>query len=263
MNEERWLMLNNIEPLLTFAAEHANGRRATLFGCACCRCAQDWSLPPLESKALEATERHADGEITRRTWLKHGRTLEAKDSRWSRTATEWERKFRDAVTQLFNDSAHWPIPLDRGALGEYELLELSEDELLELDEEFDSEHHERLQLFYGSAFWQIPHTLIRAVKEVSSDEYTTAFEGKLCSALRDIFGNPFRPVSFSPEWRTDTAVALARTMYESRDFSAMPILADALQEAGCDGDAVLTHCRDTGQVHVRGCWVVDLVLGKE
>ena len=79
--------------------------------------------------------------------------------------------------------------------------------------------------------------------------------------VRDIFGNPFRPVAFSPEWRTDTTVSLARTMYESRDFSAMPILADALQDAGCDSAEILDHCRGPGP-HVRGCWVVDLVLGK-
>jgi hypothetical protein len=77
-----------------------------------------------------------------------------------------------------------------------------------------------------------------------------------------ITGNPFRPVAFSPEWRTDTAVALARQMYESREFGAMPILADALQDAGCDNEDVLNHCRGDGP-HVRGCWVVDLVLGKE
>jgi hypothetical protein len=81
--------------------------------------------------------------------------------------------------------------------------------------------------------------------------------------LRDIFGNPFRPVAFDAAWRTGTAVSLARHMYESRDFSAMPILADALQDAGCEHEAVLAHCRDPHQVHVRGCWVVDLVLGKE
>ncbi|MBP3953754.1 hypothetical protein J8F10_00365 [Gemmata sp. G18] len=78
---------------------------------------------------------------------------------------------------------------------------------------------------------------------------------------RDIFGNPFRPVTFSPSWRTSTAVALASQMYESRDFGAMPILADALQDAGCDSADVLDHCRGPGP-HVRGCWVVDLVLGK-
>ncbi len=80
--------------------------------------------------------------------------------------------------------------------------------------------------------------------------------------LREVVGNPFRPVAFSHSWRTSTAVALASQMYEARDFSAMPILADALQDAGCDSADVLNHCRGPGP-HVRGCWVVDLVLGKE
>jgi hypothetical protein len=94
--------------------------------------------------------------------------------------------------------------------------------------------------------------------------------------LRDVFGNPFQVVMFSPEWRTDTAVSLAGQMYEAREFSAVPILADALQDAGCDDPAVLDHCRGFGRFvgeppagsphpscHVRGCWVVDLVLDKE
>jgi hypothetical protein len=80
--------------------------------------------------------------------------------------------------------------------------------------------------------------------------------------VRDIFGNPFRSVTFLAEWRTATAVGIAARMYESRDFSAMPILADALRDAGCENEDVLNHCRDTGARHVRGCWVVDLVLGK-
>jgi hypothetical protein len=80
--------------------------------------------------------------------------------------------------------------------------------------------------------------------------------------LRDIVCNPFRPMFFSDRWRTDTAVTLAQQMYEARDFSAMPILADALQDAGCDDEHILTHCRDPHATHVRGCWVVDLVLGK-
>lgn len=84
----------------------------------------------------------------------------------------------------------------------------------------------------------------------------------VAALLRDIFGDPFRRVTFLPEWRTSTVLALAHQMYESRDFSAMPILADALQDAGCDNDDVLAHCRGPGG-HVRGCWVVDLVLGRE
>ncbi len=83
----------------------------------------------------------------------------------------------------------------------------------------------------------------------------------LTDMIRCVIGNPFRPVAFSPSWRTDTALSLARTMYDARDFSAMPILADALQDAGCDND-VLNHCRGNSP-HVRGCWVCDLVLGKE
>jgi hypothetical protein len=80
---------------------------------------------------------------------------------------------------------------------------------------------------------------------------------------RDVFGNPVRPpVAFSPAWRTDTVLALAKQMSASGEFGAMPILADALQDAGCDSDDVLAHCRGPGP-HVRGCWVCDLVLGKE
>jgi hypothetical protein len=80
--------------------------------------------------------------------------------------------------------------------------------------------------------------------------------------LREVFGNPFRPVAFLPAWWTDTALSLARQMYASREFSAMPILADALQDAGCDNADILDHCRGPGP-HIRGCWVIDLVLGKE
>jgi hypothetical protein len=80
--------------------------------------------------------------------------------------------------------------------------------------------------------------------------------------LRDIFGNPFRPITFNPSWLTSTVTALARQMYDSRDFSAMPILADALQDSGCDNAEILEHCRGPGP-HVRGCWVVDKLLAKE
>jgi hypothetical protein len=79
--------------------------------------------------------------------------------------------------------------------------------------------------------------------------------------LRDIFGNPFRPITFDPAWLTSTVVALARGIYDDRAFDRMPILADALQDAGCDNADVLNHCRDEKATHVRGCWVVDLVLG--
>src|SRR6476646_1979241 len=76
--------------------------------------------------------------------------------------------------------------------------------------------------------------------------------------LHDIFGNPFRPVAPAPEWLTSTVVALAEGIYQDRAFDRMPILADALQDAGCDNEDILNHCRLVG-THVRGCWAIDLV----
>jgi hypothetical protein len=85
--------------------------------------------------------------------------------------------------------------------------------------------------------------------------------GRQCGFLRDIFGNPLRPATFEPSWRSGTAVALARQMYETRDFLLMGVLSDALQDAGCADEDILNHCRSP-VVHVRGCFVVDLVLNR-
>jgi hypothetical protein len=85
---------------------------------------------------------------------------------------------------------------------------------------------------------------------------------RFAAVLREIAGNPFGLDTFDSNWRTWTATELARMMYDSREFSLMPILADALQDAGCDDEELLSHCRNTKQAHVRGCWVVDLVLGR-
>jgi hypothetical protein len=83
-----------------------------------------------------------------------------------------------------------------------------------------------------------------------------------CRLLRDIFGPlPFRPVTPDPAWLTPTVVALAQSLYADSSFTDLPILADALEEAGCTGNDILSHCRQPGE-HVRGCWVVDLLLGK-
>jgi len=109
---------------------------------------------------------------------------------------------------------------------------------------------------FSAAFYMTCYALPLA--GYCGDERTA--NGRICALLRDAFGNPFSKVNFDGHWRTDTAVSLARTMYESRDFLAMPILADALQDAGCDNEDILHHCRDAKGVHVRGCWVVDLVL---
>ena len=79
--------------------------------------------------------------------------------------------------------------------------------------------------------------------------------------LRDIFGNPFRPVTFDPTWITPNTVALAKSVYLCRAFDRMGILGDALRDAGCDDAGILDHCGSQTE-HVRGCWVVDSVLGR-
>ncbi len=82
--------------------------------------------------------------------------------------------------------------------------------------------------------------------------------------VHEVFGNPFRLPTIKPAWvawNGGTVVKLARGIYDDRAFDRLPVLADALEEAGCDNPVILNHCRQPGP-HVRGCWVVDLLLGK-
>jgi hypothetical protein len=93
-------------------------------------------------------------------------------------------------------------------------------------------------------------------------------EADINAALfRDVFGNPFRPVRIDPRrlsWKDETVVKIAQAIYDERAFDRLPILADALEDAGCTDAEILNHCRQPkpGE-HVRGCWVIDLLLGKE
>jgi hypothetical protein len=120
----------------------------------------------------------------------------------------------------------------------------------------------RLNLFVAS-----PSKATRLASQVgSSPESERPYQVLL---LRDIFANPFRHVSIEPTWQTPTVNRLAVAAYEERhlpsgelDTARLVILADALEESGCDSADILTHLRGPGP-HVRGCWVVDLLLGKE
>ena len=83
-----------------------------------------------------------------------------------------------------------------------------------------------------------------------------------CQFLRDIFGPlPFRPITLDPRWLTSTVVDVAQAIYDERAFDRLPILADALMDAGCDSEEIIRHCRSEG-THVRGCWVIHQILGK-
>ena len=84
---------------------------------------------------------------------------------------------------------------------------------------------------------------------------------QFANEFRDVAGNPFRPVTFDPAWRTETVVGLATGIDEAGAYERLPILADALQEAGCEDEQVLSHARGPGP-HVRGCWLIDMILGR-
>jgi hypothetical protein len=107
---------------------------------------------------------------------------------------------------------------------------------------------------------------INAADAVTAVEFETMDqEGRYqADVVREIFGNPFRPVAAEPEWliwNHATVPAIARHIYDDRAFHDLPILADALEDAGCTNADLLDHCRGPGP-HVRGCWAVDLLLGK-
>jgi hypothetical protein len=95
------------------------------------------------------------------------------------------------------------------------------------------------------------------------DPRAVTVQGSFEEVFREIFGNPFHPVAFDPVWRMSDVMALAEGIYDERAFERMPILADALQDAGCDSDDILNHLRDPNAAHVRGCWALDPILGKE
>jgi hypothetical protein len=135
-------------------------------------------------------------------------------------------------------------------------------ELFEADADFDNP---QLQIAIDSEYVQSDLGFVGnpfRLAENATRQMHQFGERERTQFMRDIFGNPFHPIVFDPSWLTSTVVAVAQQMYESRDFSAMPILADALQDAGCSNEAILDHCRGSGP-HVRGCWVVDGCLSRE
>jgi hypothetical protein len=226
MTEAEWLACTNPQDMLP---RNASARKSRLFACACCR--RIWSLL-LDSRArdaVEIAERFADGlvgELERSEARK-----EAQQVAQSRAVVaipvspKWERRAASAVYYATARVAGEAF----GAWG----------------------------LAVEALVWQAGGYGLCDSEAISRSERT-----QQSAMLRDIFGNPFRPVARQSVCMTQTVTMLAQGIYESRDFSVMPILADALEDAGCDNPDILSHCRGPGP-HVRGCWVIDLLLGKE
>jgi hypothetical protein len=107
-------------------------------------------------------------------------------------------------------------------------------------------------------------TVAAASPADSSGQFRKAEHTRQVHLIHDIFGPlPFREVAVDPRWLTPDVVTIAKGIYDEKAFDRLPILADALQDAGCDNDEMLKHCRAENWEHVRGCWVVDLLLGRD
>ena len=169
------------------------------------------------------------------------------------------RKLRLFACSWFGDKTHWARVADIVAIGERYADGMA------LQEEVENARSRAIQAGSKQVVWvTVCDGIVGRLMPVFSHEFVALgsdLKGYV-HRLRDIFGNPFRPVTLDPRWRSETVVALAQGIYAEHAFDRMPILADALEEAGCDHADVLTHCRDPNAAHVRGCWVVDGVLGR-
>jgi hypothetical protein len=235
VTEEEWLGLSPCDvwsmwrsmPRPARAKEWDHTRKERLIVADLMRLIADQLTDPRLLAVIEVGERYADGLISAKEyWAAHEAAYEAWDTIRHRT-----RAAQDAalVAQKYLYSLDDTLMLLSGAV-------------------------ETRAALLARRAGKSTRGIARAAERTVTDQ--------IRRLIREVHGNPFRPATFTPSWRTDTAVSLAQQMYEAHDFGAMPILADALQDAGCDNDAILSHCRDTKQLHIRGCWVVDLVLGK-
>jgi hypothetical protein len=223
MTEQEWLTSTVPEQMFASLRAKSSERKLRLYGCACCRII--WSLLRNEHsrKAIELVERFVEGD-----------------------------KNRDDLAAAQSEAAN---------VTHYFVL---------------TEAHQKAQAAERAAAGvarptRKVTTLLEEMKQVTSLTLTAERLGELnssqpflrrCNLLRCIFGNPFRPTALDAQWLTPTVTSLAASIYERRAFEQMPVLGDALEESGCSNEEVLKHCR-SGDEHVRGCWVVDKVLGRE
>jgi hypothetical protein len=213
-------------PRLPNAIPHRHcQRKLRLFVCACCRLGWSSDLGPQERHAIGIAEAFADGLASTHQL----NALRAEAPSWKvRWATSSQPLVRDAAAQVV---AFW----------------------------IDRRVRQRLGLPPGVVTY-------KGDQEKEAWKAARAREGRFfCDLLRDLVGNPFRPPpALCPDWlawQGGTVAALARAIYEERSFDQFPVLADALEDAGCDNENIVTHCRGQGP-HARGCWLVDLLVGK-
>lgn len=246
MTEQEWLASNYPQKMLDYLRGKPTDRKLRLFAIACCR----RTLPLLNEtsrQVVEAGERYVEGLATPeqlRPLVARAQEISSElDPGYDPNAADWE----ECALMQAAHAAWWPALTDHEAWQVAGVAARSAATALGISSALDTQSAESLgPVANGNA----------AVSAAEKREAAAQSE-----LLRDIFGSAFRPVTLNPAWQTSNVIALAQAIYDDRAFERLPILADALEDAGCDNADIL-HCRQPG-VHVRGCWVVDLVLAKE
>jgi hypothetical protein len=229
MTEEEWLQATDPQPMLEFLRGKASDRKLRLVCCALCRAVEHLLTDKRYRAALDVAERYADGQASV-SELRRARGVVVKASDHIEDY-EWSEDKQGMLCAL--NAVSWAT--------------------------LQREPPDPPAFLAGCAAGSAKNA---SVWEGSPETEIHASQSAL---LRDILGPlPFRSITLNPVWLTWHAgllVSMARQIYDSRDFRDMPILADALEEAGCTNQDILGHCR-SGSEHVRGCWVVDLLLAK-
>jgi hypothetical protein len=234
MTEDDWLTGFQPAALLLGKPVKVSERKLRLFAVACCRRIGARIPDPLSRTALSLAERYADGQATEAERAATARRL--RETIRSEAMTSSRRCAREAVWYTTRAGSMLL------AMGAARAAATAAEEAV------------REQL--GSAGWNFN---IPELHKPIEDEHTAQAD-----LVREVLGNPFRRPELKPywlAWEDGIVVTLARTIYEESDFERLPILADALEEAGCTAAALLEHCRQPDG-HVRGCWVLDQLLGK-
>jgi hypothetical protein len=226
VTEVEWQTGTTAWPMLSYLAEEANAnpRKLRLFACACWSRLSHLLWDERLRRFLQMLELCADGRVRgkEKNQILKSARIAVESSAESRVGSAREREVAEQM------------------LG-YGLAKKASD------------------VSYRACF-----TAHRAATWIG-DWAVAAEEKAQCELLREVFGNPFRPVVLDPSWFAwqDGAVRkLARVIYEEHRFGDLPVLADALEEAGCTEPELLGHLRGPGP-HVRGCWALDLVLATE
>lgn len=239
MTEAEWLKCNEVYPLLSSLSEKTSDRKFKLFSIACCRRISHLIVDSVAQKLIDESERLADGlsplsDIT----TFRGHQVDSKIASVAKAVTSAcceitlpELRSREGIGYVV---AYYASCHAADAYSE------------SVEPGWDGYAHYSV---FGPEGFQRGED---AIKRESMAHL---------SILRDIFGNPFRPVTLNPSWLTPKVVSIANGIYSEKAFDRMPILADALQDAGCDNEEILNHCRQPGE-HVRGCWALDLILSK-